>query len=86
MKKLSKIKLLNIVVLEELEMRTIYGGSGTDKGDDSRSQTEKEQACSNKIVGDPCSYFNKANQLVYGRCSQNAFSPYRYCSTLNVHT
>ncbi len=32
MKKLSKIKLQNAVVLEEQEMKKIYGGSGSGSG------------------------------------------------------
>ena len=32
MKKLSKIKLQNVVVLEESEMKAIYGGSGGSGG------------------------------------------------------
>jgi len=79
MKKLSKIRLQNAVMLEEQEMKQIYGGSGVS------DKTDKEKACDGKSLCDPCSWYNSYGQELSGHCSQNAFAPYMYCSDLNCH-
>ena len=60
MKRLSKIKLQNALVLEDQEMKVIYGGSGGSGG----SSDCKELACD---LGAEC-WENVSNTLKKGKC------------------
>ena len=67
-------------ILSREQLKSVFGGSGSGSGS---GLSVKEQACVGKPLCAPCSYFNIANQQIYGHCSQSAFSPNRWCSDLN---
>ena len=73
-------------ILTREELKNIVGGTeGSDVYMGSRSKTDKEKECDDKKLCDPCQWSNKYGQTIYGKCSQNAFAPYKYCSDLNCH-
>lgn len=54
MKKLSKIKLHEVPVLSENEMKMIFGGSGTDIQSSGADCAKAGAACDDKKEGDSC--------------------------------
>lgn len=80
MKKLAKIKLQNVVVLEDKEMKLIHGGYDESY---SRDPNPKITACINKKEGDPCSWVNFSNQVMEGHCKAFAPNYIKHCSDFN---
>lgn len=92
------LKFKSAVSLTENEMKNVKGGDNTvltesggkilddgDAGGSDAGYSEKERACLGKSLCAACAWSTKYNQTIYGYCSQNAFTPNRYCSDLRCH-
>lgn len=86
MKKLEKIKLHEVTVLTDSEMKMVFGGGDEEEELTSGSTGDcggtKVSACDGKSKGDSCCFTWKGHKY-YGTCQRYAPNYKIHCSDLN---